>query len=721
MKQLLLISATLAATTSMAQDIQTDTSKTQILGQVVVTATRTEVQRNKTPQSITVINRKDIETTSGQDFTDILKKNTAVSIVQYPGLLAGIGIRGFRPQTGGLNQRALLLIDGRPAGTANIATINPSDIERIEVLKGPASALYGAQAMGGVVNVITRKSAGTIRTTVAAEYGSYKTFKGSVATGGNITKDLDFDLSFITFDRAKNMKLGKGNFFRKLLDAEKYRANYVDSSVEVDDKRSDGLQREYTRLNYNTGSLRVGYQLTKNWKLNVKGERFMAKNVESPSDIFYGNGQPSTKDIERYNGELDITGNMGRHEVTLRGYAANEKNFNSTLVSGGNLIVPYLSFQSNAKWNGIQLKDVVKLNRHSLILGIDYNQASTTSKSYNSNRTEKAPFSPNYTQEFAAIYVQGQLNFLNEKLIINPGVRYDLITYDVKKTPLLDTYAPGKETNPFLSPSIAAQYQVLNNLNVHGTIGRAFVSPDAYNVAGYSEIIASNKATVTQGNPNLKNENSVSWDAGIRFQKNTSGFTADLTYFQTDVKDRITTQKTVPTTTETTESGYVISSRTTYINANKGEIRGLEGELSYDFGALKNNRYSLRTFINATKTFKAEEITIAADGTRTKKDIYNIADFTASYGVEFNNRKGINTRLSGRYAGHRKDTDFNDPKSPEIVYPAFMVVDFYAGYTYARKHTIGLFVNNITDENYYEKRGYNLQGRNISIRYSITF
>src|SRR6185436_18700998 len=198
--------------------------------------------------------------------------------------------------------------------------------------------------------------------------------------------------------------------------------------------------------------------------------------------------------------------------------------------------------------------------------------------------------------------------------------------------------------NPFFSPSLAAQYQVLNNLTVHGTIGRAFVSPDAYNVAGYSEAISTttNKATVTQGNPDLKNENSVSWDAGIRYQKNASGFVADLTYFQTDVKDRITTQRTTPATPETTESGYVINTRTTYINANKGEIRGLEGELSYDFGALQNNRYSLRTFINATKTIKAEEITITTDGTETKKDIYNVADFTTSYGVDFNNRKGIN-------------------------------------------------------------------------------
>jgi vitamin B12 transporter len=573
--------------------------------------------------------------------------------------------------------------------------------------------------MGGVVNVITRKSAGAIRSSVAAEYGSFQTFRGTVTSGGNITEKLDFDLSFTTFDRNKNMKLGDGNVFRKMLNAETYTANYNDGPVENDDKRSDGLRREYTRLNYNTGSIRAGYQLTKNWKLNAKAERFIAKNVESPSDIFFSNAQPSTKDIERYNGEFSITGNLGKHEVSARGYAASENNYNNTLVSGGNLIVPYLSFESEAKWLGVQLKDVVKLNQHTLIVGIDHNRSATTSRSYNTNRTEKAPFSPNYDLVFTAAYVQGQLNFLHDKLIINPGVRYDLITYDVKKTPFLDTYAPGKESNPFFSPSIAAQYQVLNSVNLHATIGRAYVTPDAYNVAGYSETITSNKASVTQGNPDLKNENSTSWDAGVRYQK--SGFMADITWFSTYVKDRITTQRSTPATPDTTASGYAIGTRTTYINANKGEISGLEAELSYDFGALQNNRYALRAFINATRTFTAEEITIAADGTETKKDIYNIAGFTASYGVEYNNRKGFDLRLNGRYTGHRKDTDFNDPRSPEIIYPEFMVVDFYAGYTYNRKHTLGLFVNNITDENYYEKRGFNLPGRNFNIRYTITF
>ena len=721
-KKAFILGATLATLPVSAQQFPADTLKVKSLGEVVVTATRSAVEKNKTPQSIEVITQKDIELTPAQEFTDILKKNSAINVIQYPGLSAGVGIRGFRPQFSGLNQRTLLLVDGRPAGTVNLATINPGDIERIEVLKGPASALYGSQAMGGVVNVITRKSSGKIRSSVFAEYGSFETVKAGAITGGNITQKLDYDLSFTTFDRNKNMKLGEDNLFRGMLDAGTATKYHAEGPEEVDDSRGDGLRREYTRLNYNTGSLRLGYQFNNNWRLNVKSERFVANNIEAPSDIAFGNDQPSTKDISRANGELSLSGNVRNHQLFLRGYTAEENNYNNTLVSLGVPIVPYLSFQSSTAWKGIQLKDVYQLNQHSIISGIDYNNATTRSRSFNSDNTERAPYSPSYSLVSSAVYVQGQFRFLQDKLIINPGARYDLITYDVKQTPLLNTYTPGKETNPFFSPSLAAQYQLLNTLTVHATIGRAFVTPDAYNVAGYSESVAANgKAAITLGNPELETENSTTWDAGLRFGKKGSGFTADITYFRTHVNDRITTLRTNPETVEYTESGYEIASRTTYVNANEANINGLEAEFGYDFGALQNYSYVLRLFANATSIQKAEEITVGEDGTETAKEIYNVADLTMNYGLEYSNLKGLDLRLNGRYVGNRKDTDFNDPIYPQIEYPAFMVMDFSAAYTYAQQHTITLLVNNITDENYYEKRGYNMPGRNFSIRYGFTF
>ncbi|MCX2485602.1 TonB-dependent receptor [Pedobacter sp. MR2016-24] len=720
--QHLLIGTVLFSSPALAQKKRPDSLKNNSLEEVVVTSLRTDTKRRNVPQSMTVIGKSAIELTPAQEVTDLLKKNASVNIIQYPGLSAGVGIRGFRPQFNGLNQRSLLLVDGRPAGTANIATINPADIERIEVLKGPASAQYGSSAMGGVINIITKKSRGAIHGNVYAEYGSYETVKLGAAAGGNITDKLDFDISYLSFDRGKDMKLGKGNVFRKWFDGDMATKNYTDGAIQVDDARSDGLRRTYTKLNYNTGSLRLGYQLNDNWRIDVRGERFVANNVESPSDIFFGNGQPSTKDIERHNEEVTISGKILKHALSIKGYTSEENNANKTLNTNGIAIVPYVSYESSASWKGIQAKDAFTLGQHTLIFGLDYNHAGITTHSYNANSTEKAPFSPNYNLSTGAAYLQGQFNFLDSKLIINPGARLDLITYDVKETPLLTTYAAGKQTNPFFSPSLAVQYSLSKTLTVHATTGRAFVNPDAYNVAGYSEVLTSNgKATVTQGNADLKNENSISWDAGIRFAKTEAGLTFDVTYFNTYVRDRITTQRTVPTAVEMTPSGKEVATRITYINANKANINGFEAELAWDYGTFAAKDYSLRLFANATRTSKAEEVTVGNDGAKTYKDILNVADFTSTYGVEFNNLKGIDLRLSGRYVGNRKDTDFNDDRSPEIVYPEFMVVDFAASYTYQQKHTLSFLMNNLTDENYYEKRGYNLAGRNFSLRYMLRF
>lgn len=717
----LLIATIAMSSPALAQEKKPDSLKTNALDEVVVTSLRTGVKRKNVPQSMTVITKAQMSLTPYQETTDLLKNNSSLNIIQYPGLSSGIGIRGFRPQISGLNQRSLLLVDGRPAGTVSIATINPADIERIEVLKGPASALYGSSAMGGVVNIITKKSSGDVHGNVFAEYGSYETAKLGADAGGNLTQKLDFNLSFLTFDRNKNMKLGKNNLFRNLFNADQATKNYTDGPVQVDDARSDGLRRDYTKLNYNTGSLRLGYQLDKNWRLDVRGERFAAKNVESPSDIFYGNAQPSTKDIERHNEEVTLSGNFLNHKLSLKGYTSEENNLNNTLVSGGVKIVPYTSFKSISSWKGIQAKDAYQIGKQTLVFGLDYSNAATSSQSFNANGIEKAPFSPNYSLSSTAAYIQGQFNFLDNKLVINPGIRTDLITYNVKQTPLLTTYAGGKQTNPFVSPSLAAQYALTKSFTVHATTGRAFVTPDAYNVAGYSEIITAGKATIIQGNADLKNENSISWDAGLRFSKSELGLSADFTYYNTYVKDRITTQRTVPPATQLTPSGYQINTITTYINANKANINGFEAEFAWDFGTLAAKDYSLKLFANGTKSSKAKEVTIAPDGTETSKDIYNVADFTASYGFEFNNLKGLDLRLNGRYVGKRKDTDFNDPKTPEIVYPEFMTLDFGAAYTCKKKHTISFLMNNITDENYYEKRGFNLAGRNFSVRYSLSF
>ena len=696
-----------------------DSIQQNLLNPVVVTATRFETKRETIAQKLVLISREDIQMTPANDLTDIVRKMAAVDVIQYPNLSSGIGIRGFRPQFSGLNQRTLLLIDGRPAGATNLSQINLNGVERVEVLKGPASSLYGSQAMGGVINVITAHSKGDVRGNGFVEYGSFQTIQAGINSGGNLTKKLDYDLSFNYFERAKDYKIGDGNWLRNAFGFGSAQKNYTHIPVEkVDETITDGQRRPFTQLHYFSGRLRLGYQLSENWRVDVGGDAFQAKDVESPGEISSGSTEASTKDVDRAALDVSLTGKIGNHSPSLKVFGSEENTKNFTLNVSGKPVIPFRSAELHNAWKGVQVKDVWKIGNHALILGYDYLHASTNSRRWANDTTERGPTQPAYAIISSAFYAQTLLNF--NRLTIQPGIRYDNITFDVRETALLPTYKSGKKTNPFTSPSLGVTYQLVPFLQLKSAVGRAFVTTDAYSVAGYNEIRDSKgRIAVTAGNPDLKNESSLSWDLGLSYNKPKSGFAFGVTYFATKVDNRIA--KIITTVNEPLPNNDVIVSRASFVNAADANISGLETEISYDFGALNNFRYALRAYWNGSSIMKAKELIIGTDGAATTRDIQNVAKNTFNYGLEYDNLKWLKIRISGRSVGTRKDIDYTDPINPEIDYPQYMVLDFIASFKINSMHGLALKINNITDENYYEKRGYNMPGRAISVRYNITF
>jgi len=133
------------------------------LDQVVVTATKTEKSIKEVSSSVSVITEEMMKNSNAKNVADLLTMLPGVKI-QSTGNLGGdrgISMRGINGGPG--SQKVLLLLDGRPANSAyesgiNWNTVPLENIERIEVIRGPVSALYGANAITGVVNIITKKS-----------------------------------------------------------------------------------------------------------------------------------------------------------------------------------------------------------------------------------------------------------------------------------------------------------------------------------------------------------------------------------------------------------------------------------------------------------------------------------------------------------------------------------------------------------------------------------
>ena len=688
----------------------TDSLPPYLLEGVTVLSTRAPTARLSQPRQIEVVTATDLDRTVTRELADALKKNEGLDVIQYPGLLSAVSIRGFRPQFSGINQRTLILVDGRPAGATNLSALDAAAVERIEVLKGPASALYGSNAMGGVVNVVTKRSAGAIHGSVRGRYGSFDSYRSELSAGGALAAGWDFDLALAAAGRADGFRTGARRTFG---DGTLTKTLFDGRTVEVPEITGD-TTLAITEFATRAGSLRVRRELARGWSAYARGELFVGDDVQNPGDVNSAFPFPTLNDLGRGSGEVGVAGEIGVHSLSLRGYGAEE----TTSYYDDATTPTFVNFRSPTRWYGAQLQDVARLGAHSLTAGVDYSVAEQSSQVFSAEGERSAPYTPNSATRSLAAFAEARLALLADRVVATAGARLDRVAFSVRETELLPASRAGSGTHTVLNPSGGLLYRSPAGVRVHGSVGRAFVTPNAFNVAAYVENrvgATGRRVTLTRGNPELEPEHSWSWDAGVGLARERQGIELDLTYFHTDVSDRIVTRLTPVTGLELTPSGDTVVSVTSYDNADRAAIRGLEGRASYDLGAAGGFRRSLRLFASATRILRAEELSgDVATG------IKNVADLTAVFGAEYDDLKRFTTRLSGRYVGERFDTDFSDfANVGDLHYPTFLLFDLTASLRVAERYRLGVLLGNLTDENYYEVRGYNLPGRSLEVQVGV--
>ena len=158
------------------------------LDEVVVTATRDAEEIRKIPANVTVITQEGIEQSNSQNVVDLLKDQVDVVVRDFygNGKTASVDIRGFG-ETGTLN--VLVLVDGRRVNDIDLSGVDwtqiPLDqVERIEIVRGSGSVLYGDNATGGVINIITKRPEKPFSAQAEGVAGSYGYYKGGASAGG---------------------------------------------------------------------------------------------------------------------------------------------------------------------------------------------------------------------------------------------------------------------------------------------------------------------------------------------------------------------------------------------------------------------------------------------------------------------------------------------------------------------------------------------------------
>jgi vitamin B12 transporter len=676
-----------------------------VIEDVVVTGRRAESRLSETPQKIEIITREDIERSAAQELTDVLKKNATVDVAQYNGVFAGIGIRGFRPEPEGLNRRSLVLIDGRPAGNTNLATLLLDNVERIEVQKGPSSALYGASAVGGVVNIITRQRRGPIAGSVSAGYGSFNTYDVHGEASGSLGQPAYFSVTAKRYDQQDNSRSGSN--FRKPLAA-------------------TGT-RPFTSYDTTSATGKLGYDLSRHWTLEGNTDFYQARDVLLPgndevSAVGTSSANLGSKDLDRHNADVRLSGKYARFAPSLVIYNARERSEYTRATSvnpADQQFLPFRFFANDLTYYGVQARTDWSWSRsHGLVFGVDYDHVKATSRSWLNNGSEAAPFSPDNTRATIGTFAKNTFRFRDGRTILEAGARVDRIQAATLNSPLRQNFRGSDTAFTHASPSGGFKQHLWQGWRVHATAGSGFVVPDAGALTGQtvSTLSASNgdltSATVVTGNPDLKPENSVTWDLGVDWSGSVGRF--DVTYFDTKVSDRIVSSviNRNPNSSlcpRSNNGAQVSCSFYTYANANTSSIHGLELDSSVKVIAPVQLWVAMNYYFE-----RVDELDTG------RQDIYNVPRYTLRAGIDYHLRR-ISGRLSARAVGHQKNNDYTLPGYPEITYPAFTVADATIRYELPRKQQIDLTVNNLLDTNYYENKGYTLAGRSLVLRYRYAF
>lgn len=484
-----------------SQEIKIDSTETKQLDEVIVTATRTVRQLSSLPLPAQLVSKKEIESVNSLRLSDILNEQTGLITVPDFGGGEGIQIQGLD------SQYTLILIDGVPligrsAGTLDVSRITVGNIKQIEIVKGASSSLYGNDALGGVINIITEKP----------KYG----FKGGLNSRIG---------TFNTYDNS--LDLG----YRK----EKFSINTFVNSFKSDGydlNENDALNTVEPFSNY-TLNTKLTYNFTENTNLFISG-RYYTQN----QDYIASEDLKGESDIKEWNTHLKLS-----HTYSEK-WSSYFEFYTTSYKADEYLNNPDGSRFSDSNFNQLLVRPEIRAtynpNENSTFIGgLGWNHETLQRTDFSTNPEFNSPYA----------YLQYDAN-PTEKLNLILGARFD----------------NHSEYESQFSPKAALRYQISEKISVKGSVGYGFKAPDfrqlyfdfsnatvGYTVLGYNVVttaipqleeegqIANIVVPISEFNNELKPENSVSFNVGADYSP-IATLKFNLNAFRNNINDLIDTR-----------------------------------------------------------------------------------------------------------------------------------------------------------------------------------
>lgn len=644
-----------------------DTVLTQNLDEVIISATRTYRQLSSLPLPAQIVPRAELKESNRIRLNNILNEQTGLISVQ-----SFIGGEGIQMQ--GLNSEyTLILIDGVPligrsAGTLDISRITVGNIKQIEIVKGASSSLYGSEALGGVINIITdNPNKEGLKGNVSYNYGTFNTQDGNV--------NIDF----------KSGKLSVGTFINRNSSDGYDLVNAVDVNT-ID---------PYSNYTFNA---KVNYDFTENTKLFFSGRYFTQNQDYIPTTTESGE-----IDVREWNTHLKLDNKYNEKWSSYFEFYATRYKTEDYLNANNDG-----SLFSQSNYNELlirpEIRATYKPNDNTTFIGGIGTDHETL---------ERSDFSESPIFNSPYIFLQYDATFY-KKLNVILGARFD---------------SHNRYDSQF-SPKAALRYELNDKIALKGSVGYGFKAPDfrqlyfdllgigGYTILGYNVVTTRIPEMIANGEigsvndilvplsffeGNLKPENSIAYNLGITYNP-IQNIRLEVNLFRNDIRDLIENQLIA---NKVNGSGVY-----SYYNVNEVYTQGIEVNATWK--ASKDLKISGGYQLLYAKdkavedVFKRGEAFASVPGApsfRLEKDdyfgLFNRSRHMANLKIYYEYDKlNLNTNLRGTYRSKYGlfDTNSNTylDKYDEFV-EGYSLWNWAINKTFYENYELGFGIDNIFD------------------------
>ena len=682
MRKLIILHSFLFVSIFSFGQIDKDTITTQ---EVVVTANRYEKQIDEIPAKIELIKSTDIEQMPVNNLDDVFNSISNVNVNRSWGPFSknsSVTMRGLSSSA-----RTLILLDGVPmnvaaGGSVNWHMIDPDNVARIEITKGPNSALYGNNAMGGVINIITKKTNSPLSISSNTYAGSFETLGQHLrVSGSQIKENKGFYWGLNGFGR-------KGNGY------------YFDSEATRDFTDTTTFIWEYNAGGY------LGYQFNTDHKLEVSVDYYDDLRNRG-IQVFEENGShyKFTNSIVKANywGRIkgfNINANAYRKQ---QNYFYQKEKINSSseykLSESSSIDI------DEGIWIGI---NKMLSEKNYLIFGADFKHGDTKYEDIYITSFDEVYYNGDYN--FFALFAQDEHD-ISRKFKLVTGLRFDYANFYngdfTVKNPSAATAYPRDIYNSYKSQTWnALSFKLALNFQ-QNEIFRHYISmASGFNPPKLDDLCRSGKISkgIKVANPELQPEKLYNFELGTFITLDKLSIEA-ATYYSRGIDFHY-----LVSLGEDIDMGGEVLPLLQKQNISDVEILGAEINVRYEI--LKNLRLSTNYSYNYTTIVKYN----STEG----------IDLTGKYAVEvpphqfyaglFYQYKNISSSLSYRYTDEQWIDDVNT-----IKVDGYSIFDFKLTYNFKKYFQVYADVQNIFDEEFVDRKGYPSPGRYILFGLKINY